>query len=268
LTLAGIQGGKISGKESVREHERHVAAITAAVQILEAFHQDEQLQLKDIYQRTGLNKSRILRILGTLEWAGLVSFNAEQRSYRLGNRLFRLARVLEPRYRSMVSAVDPALASIVEQTKWKAFFSIVSGFERLVIARRQLPDSPAPIIRSWKAHPLHVGASSRVLLAFSSDPARELILKNLRNTSLKTKPTVLAALEGKLERVRNDGHALEVGEKDRGVFVLAVPVWDSSDNFAGSLAVSAATPVPALDDQIQFMKRMAEAMRPALPGLS
>ena len=61
-----MQNDEHTDRHGSREAERHVAAVTAALSILDCFVEDTSLRLRDLHERTGMQKSRILRLAGSL----------------------------------------------------------------------------------------------------------------------------------------------------------------------------------------------------------
>jgi DNA-binding IclR family transcriptional regulator len=240
----------------LREHDRHVAAILAAVQILDSFEGDEELELKDLHYRTGLNKSRILRVTGTLQKAGLIGFDPDRHAYSLGVKLFRLGRVVERRYAGLIALLSPILTAISAETRGAAYFSVRRRLDRFVVARSQPPGVMESAVKEGRLRPIHIGASGRVLLALSSDPVRRQILKRL---SLAMPPAKLLELEQKLETVRREQHAIGIGETNRTHYVISVPVWSTEGNLAGALSLSASRSDGRLPDeeQLDLLKRHA-----------
>jgi DNA-binding IclR family transcriptional regulator len=76
-----------------RESERHVEAVAKALSILECFaHSEPELSLKQLTEKAGLNKSRILRLCGTLAGQGFL-IRMPRSSYRLGPKLMMRGKI-------------------------------------------------------------------------------------------------------------------------------------------------------------------------------
>ena len=52
------------------EADRHVESVVSALTLLDCFERDEGLRLEDFHARTGLTRSRIIRLAGTLVHKG------------------------------------------------------------------------------------------------------------------------------------------------------------------------------------------------------
>lgn len=142
-----------------------VAAVDRALSLLMAFeHGGPELSLSALAQRTGLYKSTALRLIASLEHAGLLIKSAQ--GYRLGTAVARLHRHYTASF-SLQDQVLPVLQALVASTQESAAFHVRQGDQRLCLYR---VDSPQPLrdhIRAGDLLPLDRGAGGRVLLAFS-----------------------------------------------------------------------------------------------------
>ena len=95
--------------------EQNVSAVERALMILDVFtDQDADLSLKDLSERTGMYKSTISRLAGTLESNGFLMISGRGR-YRLGPALWRLGSIYRRSFR-MDDVVRPHLSALVDQS--------------------------------------------------------------------------------------------------------------------------------------------------------
>ncbi len=221
-----------------KETERHVSAVLAALRILDCFRSDNGLRLQDLHHRTGINKSRILRYVGTLEAAGMLHFDAANRHYELGPKLFYLGRVIETHYATLLGLLQPLLDDLVAATDSVAYFSIRRGSDRLVLLRRSPPWQHEPVVKNGQVRPLLLGANSRVLLAFEDEEERERLLRRLGPMMTDAERQ---RLEDGIVAARRSGHAVAFEETRRAQFVVSVPVLGNGSHLQGALALSSPT---------------------------
>ena len=105
------------------EADRHVESVVSALTLLDCFERDEGLRLEDFHARTGLTRSRIIRLAGTLVHKGYLVHDREHAQYLLGPTLFRVGALLADRYGSMASSVRPILRELVVSTGLTSMFS-------------------------------------------------------------------------------------------------------------------------------------------------
>ncbi|MBM6596545.1 IclR family transcriptional regulator [Microvirga pudoricolor] len=225
-----------------QETERHVQSLMSGLQILEAFDQDRGLRLKDLHERTGLNRSRILRFAGTLRAAGFLEYDENEGLYFLGPKLYALGWMLHERFSRISDLVRPGLKRLVKLNGDTAFYSIVQGTERLVVAREESPDGLRFTIQEGQTRPLHIGATSKVLLAFGPD---SLMRRVLDDAAMVNDPSGLAA---DIASVQRQGVAVSRGEATPHGFAVSVPVPRQGQ--AGCDALTIAGPLAKLTDEL------------------
>jgi DNA-binding IclR family transcriptional regulator len=231
------------------ESERYVEALMSGLQLLEAFDDDRPLRLKDLHDRTGLNRSRILRLAGTLQAAGFLEQLEGTGAYRLGSKLYSIGRLLQARFSRLPDMVRPSLRRLMQLTGDTAFYSVVQGAERLVVAREESSEGLRFIVHEGQTRPLHAGATSKVLLAFGPPMLRRRVLNgtDFKRLTAAT-PIDSTRLQSDLEQVARDGFAISRGEATAHGFAVSVPVVQPGQQ--GSAALTVAGPLAKLTDDL------------------
>lgn len=216
-----------------------MASVSAALTVLGCFDGDEDLSLTEIHRRTGITKSRILRLAGTLELHGFIAIDPARKRYRLGPTLFRLGHGLQRRYSDVAEVLRPFLERLARDSGDTAFFSVVRGEGRLCVASVEPETSVRFTVPTGVIRPLYAGASGKVLLAFGAEPLRRAVLSAPRLEPLtagtRTDPARLAA---EIEEIRRSGHAVSQGEAQPDSFAIAVPVMEAGAEPYGSLTIA------------------------------
>ncbi|WP_011582608.1 MULTISPECIES: IclR family transcriptional regulator [Chelativorans] len=201
----------------MKESDRHILAVSAALEVLTAFDRDVPLRLKDLHERTGQNRSKLLRLLGTLENHGFVQFNPGEGTYELGGVLHRLGALMNDRLSRVDAAVRPILARLAAETGDTAFFSTVEGLRRVVVVAEESTEGLRFTAREGQMRPLHLGASSKVLLAFTDTQTREKALAIAPEEEH-------AAILRDLEEIAARGFAVSRAELTPHGFAISVPI--------------------------------------------
>jgi DNA-binding IclR family transcriptional regulator len=82
-------------RKRVRESDRQVDTVAKALTILNCFSTNEsELSLKTLSEKTGLYKSRIMRLCGTLSAQGFL-VKTSRATYELGPRVMILGKIYE-----------------------------------------------------------------------------------------------------------------------------------------------------------------------------
>lgn len=231
------------------ESERHVQSVVAALQILEAFDSDHPLRLKDLHDRTGLNRSRIIRFAGTLRAAGFLEYDEPSGAYSLGPKLYAIGWLMRARLSRISDLVRPTVRRLVEASGDTAFFSIRQGSERLVVVREESREGLRFIVHEGSRRPMHAGATGKVLLAHAPDDVRRSVIDGAVTSKLTpATPTDPEILARELEDVARTGFAVSRGEATAHGFAVAVPVFQPGQS--GCSALTIAGPLSKLTDEL------------------
>ena len=230
---------------TIKESERHVVAVVAALSLLECFEEDCSLRLKDFHERTGMQKSRIIRLLGSLQAAGFLAEETDTSGFRLGPKVMALGRLVSETYLDLAGRVQPALLRITEEIGDTSFLSVVRGTQRMVLAQKTPEDGICFNIPEGQLRPLHAGATGKVLLAYSPDALWRKVLDGVLPELTTETQTDANELQAELTMVRSSGHAVSYGEATRHAFAISVPIVERNGMLLGAITV--AGPASKLD---------------------
>ncbi|UCG39234.1 MAG: IclR family transcriptional regulator [bacterium] len=214
------------GGKSVRESDRQVDTVAKAMAILNCFSVSEpELSLKALSEKTGLYKSRIMRLCGTLSAQGFLVKTARA-TYELGPRIMILGKIYENTHNLFHSA-GSILDELVTATGESAAIFMREGMSRFCVIQRVGPSSLRYTVREGEPLPLHAGAPGKVLLAWAPEDIRSRVLgdKALRKYTARS-ITARKELERELDSVRLKGYATSEGEVVPDAVSLAAPVFD------------------------------------------
>ncbi|MEM8853222.1 MAG: IclR family transcriptional regulator [Pseudomonadota bacterium] len=222
--------------------EQRVAAVDRALKILDCFDgAQDRLSLKALSEKTGLYKSTILRLSGSLEAFGYLS-RSEDGTFSLGPTLWRLGSLYRRRF-DFAERVRPVLRALSEETAETASFYVRDGDRRVCLFRHNGPQTIRHHLDEGVHFPLDQGAAGHVIRAHT-EPSDE--------TSAP---------------VRQTGHATSLGERDPDTASIAVPVFGADKRFVGALVVSglrSRLDEVARDKATEIAKGYAERLGPSL----
>ena len=217
--------------------------------------------LTEISSRTGLPKGTAFRILASLGYGDRVLKDPLTNRYVLGPGTWRLAQVASDALGSVALIAGPELTALWQATAETVTLNMRMGLERVCVAELR---SPHPLLHTagvGSRVPLHVGASGKVILAFTEDDERERILDRLTYEPL-TPATVSRReqLAEELAVVRQRGWAMSMGERIPGAAGVSVPVRDPSGLV---LSLSLLGPAERLgtDRRAEIVKLLLESAR-------
>ena len=149
-----------------------------------------------------------------------------------------MARAFQ-RGNGLVATTTPVLEELAVLSGETVSLLIRQGFDRVVVQR---VDSPHPLrytIRIGQRLPLHVGAAGVVLASAMPEEELRQLLDRLGEIRLATGETLTRDdWLAKLERVRRQGFAVSVEEREVGVVSIAAPVVVPGKGTVAAIAVS------------------------------
>ncbi|MFC3339373.1 IclR family transcriptional regulator [Paracandidimonas soli] len=231
------------------KNTNRVEAVERALIVLDAFKQGKlTLTLAELAACTGLYKSTILRLIGSLEQYGYIT-RTPQGSYHLGISIFQLGM----RYKHTFDVEDiirPCLRNLVASTHETAAYYIRVGDQRLCLYRENSPRSARHHLEEGSFLPLEFGATGHILRVFGGQ-----------------------ANETEQDRQTHaQGHYISLGERDPDVAAVAVPILDKHGTAYGSLSVSGLRSryteekrLFALKELVAEAQKLSESLQNRLP---
>ncbi|MGY4827146.1 IclR family transcriptional regulator [Sphaerotilaceae bacterium SBD11-9] len=212
-------------------------------------------------QDTPWPKPTLHRMLQQLEAAGLLQREPDGRRYALGARMLRMSEAVLAG--SAQQGVRHAvLRSLVAELGESCNLTAMSGAEVIYLDRVEAAFPLRLELRPGTRVPLHCSASGKLFLAFMPARQRKPLLDGLM-LSRHTATTLVTreALETELERIRQDGYAVDDQEFVDGLNCVAVPVRESGA--AGQLRCAVALQAPTarlpLPKALALVPRLREA---------
>jgi DNA-binding IclR family transcriptional regulator len=244
--------------------------------LLEVFVPESPLSLKQMADLTGMTRNRTMRLAGTLLSRGYLVREPEEGRFRLGPRVMALGQAFTKGL-DLASMARPILGRLAEQTGEVALLAIRDGGERVILVKEEGWREVRYTVAVGQRSQIHIGAASKVLLAYGPASLQQEILgrKSLPGLTSKT-ITDPAGLAAELKIIRSQGYAESEGERIREAAAVSAPVFDSEEQVVGALIL--AGPVSRMDrnkrrDYAGKVKRAAEELstrlgssRPDRPG--
>lgn len=246
-------------------HRGGVQSVERALQLLETLATTrEGLGVSDLGQATGLAPATIHRLLATLVANGYARQDPATRRYSLGSALIRLGSTAG----GFIGAwLRPYLAELVEISGETANLAVLEDGYVTYVAQAPSRHRVRMFTEVGNRLSPHSNAVGKVLLAYRPREAVERILerRGLPPRTARTitdQPTFLA----ELDRVVEQGYAVDTGEEEEGVRCLAVPVRGPMGEVA---ALSVSGPAERLDQPrreriLPHMLRLADQVSAAL----
>jgi IclR family mhp operon transcriptional activator len=191
-----------------------IRGLERGLRVLQALQANPIASLRDIYRLTGIPKPSLLRILHTLEQAGIVSRRLADGHYRISTNLSHLARQRD-RYDRVAEAAAPILDRLCQKISWPSDLMVPAGdhMEIRESSRVRAPFSTY-FMHDRVGTPVNwlLSAVGRAYLAHCPEHEREKILAILRKSD---KPENRLARDAKrVERILAETRIKGYGTRD------------------------------------------------------
>ncbi len=210
--------------------------------VLDLIGTQGSLTFTEISVALKLPKSSAHALLRTMEQRHYLCHDPASSSYRLGSRIWVLARSRHE-LEDLRALVKPLMNELVERTGETVQLAILEGLSAVYL---DLAESPHPVKLTSRAGarlPAHTSAIGKALLAEFNDDEIERRLAGAELERL-TEHTITepAALTAELASIRRRGYSLDDEEFALGLRCIAMPIRDSDGHAVAALSVSMPTP--------------------------
>jgi len=245
-------------------NDYNVRAVERALQILGCFDDEHpERGISDIAQAVGLHKATAHRIVTTLVNYGFLERLADEQKYKLGLELPNLgSKVL--RHMDLRREAHPYMKQLVEEWDETCDLSLFDQgkifYIEVIRGNRALTISAA-VGQRLSAH---ATASGKLFLAYL--PANELDAILSKPLEANTEKTITSPdkLRIQLEKIRNQGYAVDCEEYEPGVCAVATPIF----NRGGQVIAALGCPSPITRMTPERITEIAEAYKEAAKAIS
>lgn len=213
-----------------------VQAVDRALELLEVLAADDDPRgVTELARATGLPAPTIHRLLATLAGRGYVRHDPVTRKYVHGTALIRLAS----RASQMIgSGARPYLAELTEASGETANLAILDDVHAVYIAQVESTHRMRMFTEVGNRVLPHTAAVGKVLLAaLPRSDAERIVARTGLPALTPNSITDHRRLAAELDRIAEDGYALDEEEAEIGVRCLAVPV-SGAGGVSASISVS------------------------------
>jgi IclR family KDG regulon transcriptional repressor len=216
-----------------------LGSLSKGLEVIDCFARQESWSLAELAARLDQSKATIFRILHTLEAFGYLLKDPATGRYTLGLRFHTLGSVAVRQEQLRWQALPP-LQDLARETGETVHVGILYDGEAICV---QAVDGTR-LVRMHalvgKRTPAHASALGKVLLAHRPQREQDSFLHG-RSLTRFTPHTITepAAFRAALDRVRQDGWALDDEEMELGLRCLGAPITDHTGQPSACVAVSA-----------------------------
>ncbi len=189
-----------------------IRGLERGLQVLKALRANAASTLHDVHVATELPKPSLLRILRTLERAGVVRRRLADGRYQIGADAYRISRKPD-RYDRLAELARPVLNRLCQRIAWPSDLIVPAG-DHMEVRETSRPVSPFVLNHDQIGHQVNwtLSAVGRVYLAFCTEEEKQSLLDLLRRSGKRENQ--LAFETERLNRILSETRKRGYGTRD------------------------------------------------------
>ena len=214
-----------------------VDSLATALRILDHFSiREPELSLRELSEKTGLYKSRIHRLCGTLVALRFLT-RMPSSSYRLGPKLMTLGKIYE-KSNTLLTVSKSIMKRLAEVSGESVALFHLDGESCICLAREYGPSSLVFDIQEGEHMELHASAAGRIFMTYGPKELTEKVLSQSELQSFTSETiTDHEILAQKLNDIKKRGYEINRGERELEVAAIAAPIFNHDRKVESVLTV-------------------------------
>ncbi len=216
-----------------------IQSIDRALQVLELFSLEKpEWGITEISKALNIYKSNVHNVLTTLAEKGFVIKDSKTDKYKLGIKFFELGSIVIKNM-DLRKIAHPYMEKLLKEFNETVHLGILVEGEILSIEQEESGQSLSPRIFIGKKAPLHCTGVGKAIMAYLPKDKFAFTIKEM-GLIRYTEGTISneEELEKELEKIREQGYAVDNMEHEEGVRCVAGPIRDYTGKVSASLSVS------------------------------
>lgn len=227
-----------------------VQSVDRAISILKCFNERKrELKLSEIAEQLGLNKSTVHGIINTLKFHGLIEQDEKSQKYRLGLYLIMLGE-------TVVNSLDvrsfglPIVEDICQKLEETVHVCVLDCTDIVYIDKRECANSIRISTKIGSKFPAYCTADGKVLISYLDRSKQLRIIPD--DIPKFTTNTITDKMEfvNQLDKIRENGYAIDNEEYEVGLVCVAAPVLDHTGSPKYGISVTGPR-IRMTEDKIQ-----------------
>jgi len=216
-----------------------IQSVERALKIMDLFNEyTTELKITEIGERIGLHKSTVHSLLKTLQEYSYIDQNPENGKYRLGLKLAERGNFVISNI-DIRKAAHKNLIDLAAKTGQTVHLGILDGREGVYIDKVEGEQSIIRYSRIGRRLPLHSTAIGKVLLAYQEPHEINRLLQDYHYQQQTTSTiTNEAVFRKEIEKIQQQGYAIDNQENEQGVQCAAVPIFKGKGKVLAAISIS------------------------------
>ncbi|MDD7911416.1 MULTISPECIES: IclR family transcriptional regulator [Pseudovibrio] len=225
--------------------------ISKALAVLDAVAAaDHPPRFVELLSSVPLSRATLHRMLRQLTNEGMLSYDSEQHTYRVGFRLMRLAHSAWANT-SLAGAASDALDILSAKVSETIHLAVLDNYQVLYVDKRLPARSVQMYSSPGKIGPAYCTGVGKAMLAFLPDAQLDhaIAAQSFQKHTAKTLVTP-QMLRDNLSVIRQRGYAFDDEEHEPTIICIAVPILGRRGEPIGAMSITSTTGITNLDQMV------------------
>lgn len=237
-----------------------IKVLVKTFEVLETINREPKLSLKEITERVSLPKPTVFRLLYTLQALGYVDQDSDSQTYTLSSKFISFVSGAN-RGDGLLNCAKSYMEKLQDEFKETVNLAkLVNGVPTYInILESKQPFRISDNIGDQAS--FHSTAIGKAIIAYLPKEVREEIFKKYKYIRF-TKKTLMnsAQIKKEIEKIKNQGFALDNEEGHDGVICVGTPILDKNNNAIAAISIS----MP----KVRAKKQILEKLKKKLPEIA
>ncbi len=235
-----MEANKMESNKMSEKKSSHVQSVERALILIELLAgASEELSLTEISSRINWPKSTVYGLLSTLRDYRFVDQSEETGCYRLGIRFFELGSQIGHSW-DIRAVAKPYMQKLNNRLGEMIQLATEDNGEVLYLEKIDSTHLIRIVSEIGRRLPMHCSGLGKCLLAYlPASRVKQIIRQHGMRSFTPYTLTSLPMLEKELEKVRDQGYAMDDQEIMEGLRCIAAPVFDGKGQVKYAVSVSA-----------------------------
>lgn len=221
------------------EETKTVGVLQKAITIIKALEDTQKgIGIREIAEKTSINRTTCHRILQTLLLDNMVEMGEKNGMYRLGMRMLELGSAVQRRINLRQLAL-PILTKLTNSTGETSFLCLNTEDRAVCLERIEGKNVQVLAMRVGDSWPLYQGAAPRAILTHKSDQYIRDLLTNVdfERKTANTPPDASTYWKLIME-AREKGYTTSREDVTLGVASIGAPIFDHEGKVIAAVSIS------------------------------
>lgn len=211
--------------------------VVKSMELLNLFIDHASLSLNEMVEHSGIPKTSIHRMVGSLEGMGFLQ-KAEDGKYSLGLLFLQFGQLVTERLDIRQLAL-PVMTELRDQVEEAVNLIIRDGKEAMYIEKLDTLHPVRLYTKIGRRSPLYAGACSRIILSHLGEREREQYLEEIEPAPIGHGTiTDKERLRNSIEEARHNGYTISYSELENDTCAIAAPIFDHNGRLFAGISIA------------------------------